>query len=116
MFKSSHPYSIGVVALLGVITIVSRAASPVIVTQPQSQLVQPGSNAVFTVVASNAASVRYQWFKGTNSIPNATASTLVLSNVQIADVAHYKVRVSFTNNSGSVTSAPVELAVPYSYT
>jgi hypothetical protein len=63
----------------------------------------------FTVTATGAAPLAYQWHKNGAVIAGATGSTLALNNVQAADAASYAVVVS--NNAGSVTSAPATLTV-----
>lgn len=66
---------------------------PVIVTQPESQGVLLGADATFVVTATGSQALTYQWFFEGVAIPNATASSVTLSNVGPADVGHYSVRV-----------------------
>lgn len=80
---------------------------PFIIGQPASVLVSPGSNAVFTVEAGGAGPLSYQWQFDQASISGATAATLVISNVQLAQAGSYAVVV--TNNFGAVTSSPARL-------
>lgn len=90
-------------------------AAPAITTQPQSQSILAGSNAIFTVVASGQTPLLYQWsFNGTNlssnaRISGATSDTLTLSNVAAGDAGIYQVTVS--NMHGSVTSSNAALTV-----
>src|SRR5438552_4693903 len=55
---------------------------PTIATQPQSQMVTQGQNASFSVAASGAAPLTYQWyFNAVKMGAGSTASTLTLTNV-----------------------------------
>ncbi len=88
-------------------------APPVILVPPTDLVVAPGTNAMFTVVASGSAPLSYRWYKDSNIIVGATNPTLVVNDVQVNKVGHYLVRVS--NAAGSVQSAPATLAVYSSY-
>jgi N-acetyl-anhydromuramyl-L-alanine amidase AmpD len=102
-FGASVPLSINV-----------ASAAPVITTQPQSQTVAQGASATFSVGASGAAPLSYQWkFNGVN-ISGANASSYTRSNAQVADQGNYSVTVS--NGAGSVTSANASLMVKVSAT
>jgi Immunoglobulin domain len=82
---------------------------PIITSQPQSFLVDPGANVVFNVGAGGSGPFTYQWrFNGTN-VAGATLPSLTRNNVQTADQGSYAVIVS--NASGSVTSAPASLTL-----
>jgi hypothetical protein len=84
-------------------------AAPSIVTQPAGQTVPSGNDATFSVSATGSLPLVYQWtFNGTN-LAAATASTLTVTNVQLAQSGLYQVLV--TNALGSVTSAPAVLRV-----
>ena len=80
---------------------------PSISAQPSSQLLQPGQNTSFGVVANNAAG--YQWNFNGNPLSGATNSTLALSSVQTGNAGNYSVVVS--NVAGAITSAVANLAV-----
>ncbi len=84
-------------------------APPSIVGEPANQAVNPGANATFSVVATSAAAMTYQWtFNGTN-ISGATASSYTVVNAQSGNVGNYAAVVS--NLGGSVTSATATLAL-----
>lgn len=87
----------------------SYSDAPAITAQPESQTVEPGGNAAFSVVASGAPTLHYQWRLGTSSLAGATASTLTLTNVQSGNAGTYCVVI--TNFAGSVTSSPATLIV-----
>ncbi len=80
-----------------------------ITTQPQSQTVAVGSNVLFTVAASGAAPLNYQWQVNGSPISGATASSLTLNNAQTTASGNYSAVV--TNSSGSVTSSIAVLTV-----
>jgi hypothetical protein len=85
---------------------------PVITQAPQAQTVPLGGTAVFTVVATGSPAPGYQWYVNNTLIPEATAATLEIVDVQFEDEGLYHVRVS--NSEGHVESAPVwlEATVP----
>src|SRR5208282_1435813 len=91
------------------------ASAPSITTQPHSQSVLAGSNAVFTVVASGTAPLVYQWsFNGlnlTNSahIGGAKSARLTVTNVIAGDAGNYRVVV--TNHQGRAVSSVATLTV-----
>ena len=89
--------------------LLTLALPPSILFQPQSQLVRPGSNVVFRVLAYGPDPLRYQWRKNGANIPGATGPSLNLSDVQSTDIAQYAVRVS--DPSLSVMSDPASLAL-----
>ena len=76
---------------------------------PLSQTVQVGSQAFFSVSASGAPPLSYQWYFGTNALAGATNQHLALNNVQASQSGTYTVTV--TNAQGSATSPPVTLSV-----
>jgi hypothetical protein len=84
-------------------------SAPTITTQPLSQTVNPGASVSFSVVASGATPLTYQWrFNGVN-ISGATASTYTRANVQATNAGSYSVVVS--NPYGTATSANATLSV-----
>jgi hypothetical protein len=85
-------------------------ALPVFLTQPQSQTVVAGTNAVFSAIVAGEEPLTCQWrFNGMN-LSGATAVALGLPNVQPGDIGAYSVVVS--NPSGSVTSQLATLSIP----
>ncbi|HWX21374.1 MAG TPA: immunoglobulin domain-containing protein [Candidatus Binatia bacterium] len=95
----------------------------IITTQPQSQTVIAGSNALFTVSATGFGQLSYQWqFNGTN-LAGATATSLSLTNVQSANGGNYTVVASNSLNAAvsmiatlTVLSAPNITTQPQSLT
>jgi hypothetical protein len=87
-------------------------ASAAITGQPASQTVDHGANATFTVTATGAAPLTYQWRKNTVIIPGATSSTLTLTAVtSAANAGSYDVVVTSPCGPSAVTSATATLAV-----
>lgn len=84
--------------------------APSIVSQPQSQLVQEGGEAVLTVLVTASPPVVYQWYFEGLDLLGQTNRILRLSRVsQWEHQGYYWVEV--TNPEGWVTSQPVFLAV-----
>jgi hypothetical protein len=86
-----------------------QTVPPNITAQPQSQTVNAGSTATFSVTATGTPSPTYQWRKGGSNIANATQASYSISNAQTGDQGSYDVVVS--NSSGTQTSTAATLAV-----
>jgi hypothetical protein len=93
---------------------------PVIGTQPAPVSIQVGRPASFSVTASGAGTLSYQWRRngvnlsngpsiGGGSISGATTRILSISNTGLGDAGNYDVRV--TNSCGSILSSPAALDV-----
>jgi uncharacterized delta-60 repeat protein len=85
------------------------AGSPVIVTEPLSQLAPIGQTVAFTVTAAGTGPFGYQWRKNGAVLSAMTTNSLLLTNVQLADATSYDIVV--TNSLGSITSAPAQLNI-----
>jgi hypothetical protein len=87
--------------------------TPGIAVQPVSRVVSPGQNASFTVVATGAESLSYQWLRDGVKIPEATNATYSLNGVETNQAGTYTVVVSRSASgvTGSVTSMPATLTV-----
>ncbi len=83
--------------------------APTITAQPQSQTVNVGAPASFSVTATGTAPLGYQWKKGGSDIAGATASTYSIAAAQTTDAGSYTVVVS--NVAGSATSNAATLTV-----
>jgi Immunoglobulin domain len=81
---------------------------PVISMQPQSQTINAGATATFSVVASGTAPFSYRWYHD-STVLGGNSPTLTLANVTSASTGNYTVVVS--NGAGSVTSSAAVLAV-----
>jgi hypothetical protein len=91
------------------ITTVSSPPGPAITNQPQSQTVQCGGTATFTVGATGTAPLIYQWYVGASLLTGQTNASLALTGVGPASQGSYRATVQ--NAGGSVTSAPAILTV-----
>ncbi len=82
---------------------------PVITEQPQSQTVGGGSEASFSVSATGAGPLTYQWRHNGLAIAGATNAELMLTNLRFRDTGDYSVLVM--NPAGAVASATASLVV-----
>jgi hypothetical protein len=83
---------------------------PSVTTQPGNQTVIAGQTATFSVAASGAAPLSYQWRRNGMDISGATASAFTTPVAQSADSgAQFTVAVS--NSTGTVTSSAAALTV-----
>jgi len=107
--SSDHGTVFGISVAFGVVS------GPQIKLQPQSNVVAVGKTVSFSVSATGATSLTYQWqLDGTNlsnghGISGATTSKLVISAVGAANDGQYSVVVSDEN--GSTQSASASLTV-----
>ncbi|HMJ66743.1 MAG TPA: lamin tail domain-containing protein, partial [Candidatus Binatia bacterium] len=93
----------------GAATGAAFSAPPSITAQPVNQTVAASGTATFTVSASGATPLTYQWrFNGVN-ISGATGPSLTINNAQLAQHGQYSVLV--VNSAGSVLSASATLTV-----
>lgn len=106
-------YSVVVTNALGSVTSAPAAltltGAPMITRQPQDQVVGAGQDAIFTVTATGAPPLNYQWQFNSHDLPGATGASYTRPNAQSADAGAYTVVV--TNILGSVTSTPAILTV-----
>ena len=82
---------------------------PVITSQPQNVAIQSFESAQFSVTATGAVPLFYQWLFNTSPIAGATNSVLSLVNVQPGQAGDYSAVVF--NQAGSVVSAAARLTV-----
>ena len=87
----------------------SSSLPPSIGTQPLRQTVMVGGTATFSVAASGATPLSFQWQLASTNLPGATNATLTLTNVQSGQAGYYSVLV--TNAIGSAQSATARLTV-----
>ncbi len=82
---------------------------PLILAQPQSQVVTNGGDVSFSVTATSAYALDYQWQMDGTNLSGQTTATLTLTDVSATDQGTYQ--VVLTNQFTSVTSAPAILTV-----
>jgi hypothetical protein len=87
---------------------------PRILLQPQPRTVLSGEDVTFNFAVTGTPPLKYQWQFNGAKIPGATATNLVLKNVQPANIGNYN--VTATNIYGAVISAPAMLNVNYTLT
>jgi hypothetical protein len=86
------------------------ASPPVITVQPRSPTVIAGEAAAFSVTATGAAPLAYQWQRNETDIVGATASSYTTPAAALTDTGtRFQVKVS--NPNGSVTSCIATLTV-----
>lgn len=91
------------------LTVEQNTSPPVITRQPFSRNVEPGSTLVFSVVATGAPPLFYQWQFNELPLPAATNSVLSIPNAQAAHAGSYSVVVS--NDYGFAVSDEAILTV-----
>ncbi|MEJ0089362.1 MAG: immunoglobulin domain-containing protein [Limisphaerales bacterium] len=82
---------------------------PSFITQAASQTNFVGLNTSFSVTATGASPLSYQWFFADTNIPGATGNVFTINNVQATNAGNYFVIV--TNLYGSATSSVAVLTV-----
>jgi alpha-tubulin suppressor-like RCC1 family protein len=90
------------------ITVALRPA-PAITSHPADTGVLLGQDAAFAVAASGNGDLSYQWLHNGKPIPGATASSLALSAVSMADTGYYEVDV--TDSTGTRRSRTAFLRI-----
>jgi uncharacterized protein (TIGR03437 family) len=90
-------------------TVTQGCTDTVISSPPASQAVCPASPVSFSVTATGAGTLSYQWRKNTISIPGATGSTFTIPSAVAGDAGAYSVVV--TGACDSVTSSAVTLTI-----
>ena len=88
-------------------------APPVITQQPADRSVTAGQSASFTVAATGAAPLAYQWQRGGSDIAGATSATYAVSATVLGD-SGATFRAVVSNAGGSVTSQTATLTVTQS--
>jgi glucose/arabinose dehydrogenase len=86
------------------------SAAPVIGTQPASQTVSVGQPVTFSVSASGATPLSYQWQRNGVSIPGATSSSYTVAS-PTTSLSGSSYRVAVSNSAGRATSNSAVLTV-----
>jgi hypothetical protein len=96
--------------ITNIITGSAPLMAPTITNQPAGITTRAGSTTNFTVLAGGSGQLSYQWYFNTNTpLPNATSTSLSLTNVRASQAGIYSVVV--TNSAGAITSSPALLTV-----
>jgi beta-galactosidase len=104
-FQVATNYPGGVVCASG-----STVAAPTITTQPAGKTVAVGQTATFSVVASGAGTLTYQWSKNGAAIAGATAASYTTPATTAAD-SGAQLTVAVSNAGGMVVSSAASLTV-----
>src|SRR5208282_6206391 len=92
------------------LTVNAAPLAPTITTQPANQSVTAGQTATFSVVATGAAPLTYQWQKNGTAIAGATAASYTTPVLSIGDNGElFSVIVS--NSAGNTPSTSATLTV-----
>lgn len=89
--------------------LIDTTPPPVITVPPRDQSVLAGATVTFTVAATGAGPLTYQWFYGNQAITGATNASLQLTNVATIRTGVYWATVG--NAGGSTPSAMAQLTV-----
>jgi glucose/arabinose dehydrogenase len=84
--------------------------APTITSHPVDRTVTAGGSATFSVTASGAPTLSYQWQRNGADIPGATGSSVTISGTTLADNGAL-FRAVVTNSFGSATSNDATLTV-----
>lgn len=88
---------------------VTIPTAPVIIIQPKNQTVSSGSQVTFSVAASGAGQLQYQWKKNGVDLALRTSAVLIITAATSLDAGAYTVLVS--NSFGSTNSLAAQLVV-----
>ena len=91
------------------VAVLTMNTIPVITDEPDSQTADEGGLAMFSVTATGAEPLSYQWRKDGGDIPDATCAVYTIYPVTAADAGNYECVV--TNICGSVVSVGAALTV-----
>ncbi|HVL00055.1 MAG TPA: immunoglobulin domain-containing protein [Dongiaceae bacterium] len=80
-----------------------------ITKQPANQVVDAGSKASMSVIATGASPITYQWYKNGAAVSGATANTLTYDNAVAGNAGSYHVVIK--NGGPSATSSTASLQV-----
>lgn len=92
-----------------VLTVSTSTGAPRITAQPTAQSVVVSNSVTFSVTASGADPLHYQWRKGTARINGATNSTFSIASTRTSDAGNYSVVI--TNTAGSIVSSNAALKI-----
>ena len=88
----------------------TASLAPSITSHPSDLIVAEGQNAVFTVAASGATPLTYQWKRNGANISGATSSSYTIASTNLSDDGAL-FRCTVTNSHGNATSNDALLTV-----
>ena len=94
----------------GIVAQIKYSAAPAISTHPSSQTVAPGASVTFSVRATGAPPLRYQWQRNGADIAGATAQDYTIAAVTTSD-HHARFRAVVRNDHGNAISNEAVLTV-----
>jgi alpha-tubulin suppressor-like RCC1 family protein len=90
-------------------TLTVLPVAPYFTVNPVGATLAAGSSRTFTGLANGSQPIGYQWQRNGTNLPGATATSLALTSLTIADSGAYGLRAS--NIGGASTSAVVQLTI-----
>src|SRR5262249_42834095 len=91
------------------VAVLAVTLPPAIISQPEGEMVAPGTDFTLSVKATGTPDLDYQWRKDCIPVAGATNSVLVLKKMQYTAMGDYTVVVG--NAAGIVTSAVASVAI-----
>lgn len=101
--------SVGALAGLDAVSVISLQDPPQWVTPPQSLRAPAGGVAVLRAGVRGTEPMTFQWYFGEQRLPQGTGRQLTFNPLTLADAGSYHLVV--TNRWGSITSAPITLTI-----
>ena len=98
-----------VISDVATVTVTQALTAPEFVTQPQSAEAVVGESVSFTPEISGNPAPELQWFKDGVAIAGATAASLAIAEVVLADAGDYQLQAA--NSEGAVASEVASLTV-----
>ena len=95
------------------LTLAAPSDLPVITHQPESKTVAANATVTLSVAATGPGNFSYQWYRDATPVIGANNATLNV-NGSVDQVGFYTVKIS--NSSGSTTSAPAVVRIPFTST
>jgi hypothetical protein len=93
-------------------TLTIIAGAPLITAEPQDQIASPGAGITFTVQASSATPLSYQWKFNGADVPGETNATLQLPNVTASQAGTFRVVVGNSLGTQNSRDAILTVVVP----
>jgi len=115
---SANPAILTVIsAPLAIGALFTGPTTATIVTQPTNTAVLPGGSATFSVTASGAPPLSYQWWKAGSPLTGATDSSFTIASAAAADAGGYSVVVGNAYGSPATSSvATLTVLIPVAIT